>query len=224
MSTVLLCGGILLFCCYLLYLAQPLDPPSFHLRSSLCSDTAYDAATGIHDICSLAHCLGITSWTCKECHFREYSANPEPAVLTPWSLREWMRTSRMRCATANIHQHLMERGAAKKEEDAEEDQFTLLINTWRRNECLLQSVEHYLRCPAVAQIRVIWSDPIEDVPDELVSVQQSVGKDRLAFDEYKDDKLTNRYKWNDEWRTEAIFQTDDDIKHSCGLVTNTFKV
>lgn len=46
----------------------------------------------------------------------------------------------------------------------------------------------------------------------------------MVFDEYRDDKLTNRFKWNEEWKTDAIFQTDDDIKYSCDLIENTFKL
>jgi len=106
----------------------------------------------------------------------------------------------------------------------DEDAFTILINTWRRNECLLDSVQHYLECDAVNQIRVIWSDPDNAVPAELVVIQSQLESDRLVFDEYRDDKLTNRFKWNEEWRTEGIFQTDDDIKFSCNLITNTFKL
>jgi len=131
------------------------------------------------------------------------------------------------CDTINIHQHLMGQSAQRMDQETikeEEDRFTILINTWRRDVCLLELVEHYLHCPSVAQIRVIWSDPDHDVPDRLRTIQQNVSSDRLAFDEYRNDKLTNRFKWNPEWRTKALFQTDDDIKFSCNLLTNTFNL
>ena len=192
-------------------------------RSSYCSEYQQHETNPIHDICSFAHYLGLNEWTNRQCHFKR----PVEGHWLIGSLMTWWYglTKQQHCDTINVHRFL-QKGPIKQNEREiiDEDQFTILINTWRRNECLIDSVEHYLRCPAVAQIRIIWSDPIKHPPGRLVAIRRKLGGDRLVFDEYGDDKLTNRFKWNDDWRTEGIFQTDDDIKFSCDLITNTFKL
>ena len=102
--------------------------------------------------------------------------------------------------------------------------FTILINTWQRNECLAKSIAHHLKCnhSQVAQIRVIWSDSTNDIPDSLKALQET--QKRLVFDEYEDGKLTNRFEFNEQWQTSAIFQIDDDQIYSCELILNAFKL
>ena len=107
------------------------------------------------------------------------------------------------------------------------DKFTILINNWQRDTCLIKLVGHYLSCHDdvnIAQIRIIWSDPNNDIPKYLRDLQSTLTPNKLIFDEYRDDKLTNRFKYNSEWMTNAIFQTDDDIIYSCDLLAATFKL
>ena len=131
-------------------------------------------------------------------------------------------TKGQHCKTINIHDYLTQNTEI---ENSEDDKFTILINTWQRDKCLIQSVNHYLQCDDVAQIRIIWSDPSNDIPEQLNEVKQSLNnKERLIFDLYKDNKLTNRFKYNEHWITNAIFQTDDDIMFSCELISNAYKL
>ena len=145
---------------YFLYDPGPtVSVVSSQVRSSYCSEYRYDAESeSVHDICSFAHYLGLTEWTNRECHFK----HPVEGHWLIGSLMTWWygMTKNQHCDAINVHRFLA-KGPIQSNGDelVEEEQFTILINTWRRNECLISSVEHYLRCPSVAQIRVIWSDP-----------------------------------------------------------------
>ncbi len=52
-------------------------------------------------------------------------------------------------------------------------QYTVRINTWRRNKELMASVHHLRTCPNIAQIQVIWCDDENDPPSELLSLAGS---------------------------------------------------
>ena len=123
-------------------------------RSSYCSEYQHHETNPIHDICSFAHYLGLNEWTNRQCHFK----HPVEGHWLIGSLMTWWYglTKQQHCDTINVHRFL-QKGPIKQNEREiiDEDQFTILINTWRRNECLIDSVEHYLRCPAVAQMRII---------------------------------------------------------------------
>ena len=170
----------------------------------------------IHNICSFIDALEMNTFLKKECHFKH-------PVEGHWAIGKLMTlvykfTKNQHCSAINIHKYLTESPKITQSDK----KYTILINTWQRNECLIKSVKHYLSCNEVAQIRVIWSDPSNDVPHSLKALQAT--EHRLIFDEYKDDKLTNRFKYNAQWITDGIFQTDDDIMFSCALLANTFKL
>eukprot|EP01084_Bolivina_argentea_P172192 298289_1 len=122
------------------------------------------------------------------------------------------------CPVINIHKFLLDNIQLSN------DNYTIIINTWQRDKCLIKNIIHYLNCDNVAQIRVIWSDPKNDIPDILKNIQSMQAKNKLIFDEYKDNKLTNRFKYNSEWITDAIYQIDDDIQYSCNFMSNMFKL
>mmetsp|Transcript_10538 Transcript_10538/g.15835 ORF Transcript_10538/g.15835 Transcript_10538/m.15835 type:complete len:465 (+) Transcript_10538:2382-3776(+) len=221
-----------------LYLLYPSNVPfTQQSKSMLCkpkqSTTQSNGNTIINDICSLTHALNIDTWSDRECYIKHPA---EGHWFGGYFMTAWYKlTKNQHCKTINIHHFLSTPHSQSIDIDnyrndnednvKNNNKFTILINTWQRNQCLINSVRHYLECSRVAQIRVIWSDPSNDVPSSLRTLQQSLSDpQRLVFDEYKDNKLTNRFKYNSEWKTEAIFQTDDDIMFSCALLENTFKL
>ncbi|KAM7499349.1 hypothetical protein LguiA_023763 [Lonicera macranthoides] len=109
--------------------------------------------------------------------------------------------------------------------------YALLINTWKRNDLLKQSISHYSLCPRLDSIHIVWSEP--DPPsDSLVKflnrVVQSKAIDgrkiELKFDINKEDSLNNRFKEISDLNTDAIFSIDDDIIFPCSSVEFAFSV
>lgn len=189
----------------------------------------------IDSICSFASYLNIDSWKHRQCYFKH---PVEGHWLIGYLMTLWYKlTKNQHCPVINVHDFINDDNNQKNTDilhkqmenddynNGNNDQFTVLINTWERNECLIKSVEHYLKCDNIAQIRIIWSDPNHDIPSYLRSLKlKNNNNNKLIFDEYKDDLLTNRFKYNTEWITNGIFQTDDDIMFSCQLLSNTFKL
>ncbi|XP_008785400.1 glycosyltransferase family 64 protein C4-like [Phoenix dactylifera] len=109
--------------------------------------------------------------------------------------------------------------------------YTILINTWKRNDLLKQSVVHYASCSGVNSIHVVWSEP--DPPSDLLHdfLRQATrmnSKDgkyiEVTFDLNQEDSLNNRFKEIKGLRTDAIFSIDDDVIFSCSAVELAFSV
>ena len=83
--------------------------------------------------------------------------------------------------------------------------FTILINTWKRDDLLKQSIVHYTSCSSVDSIHIVWSEP--DPPSDslrvfLRRVIQSKSKDgneiELKFD------FTGKTVWTTDSRKSRI--------------------
>ncbi|KAI3883060.1 hypothetical protein MKW92_023740 [Papaver armeniacum] len=75
---------------------------------------------------------------------------------------------------------------------------TLLINTWKRNDLLKQSISHYTSCAGLDSIHII--------------------------DINKENSLNNRFKDIKDLKTDAIFSVDDDVIFPCTSVELAFNV
>lgn len=109
--------------------------------------------------------------------------------------------------------------------------YTILINTFRRNDLLKQSVEHYASCSGVDSIHVIWSeaDPPSDVLlAYLRRVAHRNSRDgrilEMEFDVNAEDSLNNRFKDIAGLKTDAVFSVDDDVLFPCASVDFAFRV
>ncbi|KAJ4979224.1 hypothetical protein NE237_010004 [Protea cynaroides] len=107
--------------------------------------------------------------------------------------------------------------------------YTILINTWKRNDLLKQSISHYASCVGLDSIHIVWSEP--DPPSEslrdflwhTIKSNSRDGKDiELRFDINKEDSLNNRFKEIKDLKTEAIFSVDDDVIFPCTSVGFAF--
>lgn len=108
--------------------------------------------------------------------------------------------------------------------------YTVLINTFKRNDLLKQTVAHYSSCRCVDAIRVVWSEP--DPPSESLraTLQRSVFSSSthyadhpiLTFDINDDDDLNNRFKPIPDLKTDAIFSIDDDVVIPCHTMDHAF--
>ncbi|XP_027110421.1 glycosyltransferase family 64 protein C4-like [Coffea eugenioides] len=109
--------------------------------------------------------------------------------------------------------------------------YTVLINTWKRNSLLKQSVAHYASCSGTDAIHVIWSesDPPSDqlrahLKNIVLKKSQTAHKPNFRFDLNEEDNLNNRFKPISDLRTDAIFSVDDDVIVPCRTLDFSFTV
>uniref|UniRef100_A0A1D1Y1X4 Exostosin-2 n=1 Tax=Anthurium amnicola TaxID=1678845 RepID=A0A1D1Y1X4_9ARAE len=109
--------------------------------------------------------------------------------------------------------------------------YTIFINTWKRNDLLKKSVQHYAFCSGVDSIHIVWSET--DPPSDLLFayLKQAVEKTsrdgkniELKFDLNLEDSLNNRFKDIKELTSDAIFSIDDDVLFPCTSVEFAFNV
>lgn len=109
--------------------------------------------------------------------------------------------------------------------------YTLLINTWKRNDLLKKSISHYAACLRLDSIHVVWSEP--DPPSEslirylhhIVHTNSKNGREiELKFDINKEDSLNNRFKEIKNLKTDVVFSIDDDVIFPCSSVELAYSV
>ncbi|KAH9324370.1 hypothetical protein KI387_004548, partial [Taxus chinensis] len=109
--------------------------------------------------------------------------------------------------------------------------YTVLINTWKRNDLLKQSVSHYAGCSSVDAINVVWSEtepPSEilqaDLRRTVYSKSQISKKPDFRFNLNEVNNLNNRFRPIQDLRTDAIFSVDDDVIFPCSTLDFAFTV
>lgn len=109
--------------------------------------------------------------------------------------------------------------------------YTLLINTWKRNDLLRQSISHYSSCPGLDSIHIVWSEPdppsdslIKFLNHTVLSNSKNGRHIELKFDINKEDSLNNRFKEIKDLKTDALFSIDDDVIFPCQSVELAFSV
>jgi len=99
--------------------------------------------------------------------------------------------------------------------------YTVLIATFRRDNCLIKAIPHYLTCN-IAEVRVKWQDYKRPVPEWLQKAAQE-HPDRLAIDVADGDYLSSRFKV-ENLIGEAVFTVDDDERFSCEYLRQAFRL
>ncbi|KAI3875224.1 hypothetical protein MKX03_008922 [Papaver bracteatum] len=109
--------------------------------------------------------------------------------------------------------------------------YTLLINTWKRNDLLKLSISHYSSCARLDSIHIVWSEPdrpsdfLHDFLQHTVQSKARGGRNiELKFDVNKENSLNNRFKEIKDLKTDAIFSVDDDVIFPCTSVELAFNV
>ncbi|CAM9219676.1 unnamed protein product, partial [Phaeothamnion confervicola] len=100
--------------------------------------------------------------------------------------------------------------------------YTVRVNTFRRNDLLQRSVDHFARCAGVHEIQVVWSDPANAPPPETLFAAAS--RPLVKFEVHEEDSLSNRFLPPSPPPTEAVFSVDDDLIISCADVAHAFEV
>ena len=98
---------------------------------------------------------------------------------------------------------------------------TVLINTFRRPECLHASVSHWLNC-TLGELRVVWSESAALVPGWLLE-QEAAGA--VVIERHPTTSLTNRFMPR-SLRSEvsAAFTIDDDVWVSCEALEGAYHI
>ncbi|KAI5670522.1 hypothetical protein M9H77_10886 [Catharanthus roseus] len=109
--------------------------------------------------------------------------------------------------------------------------YTLLINTWKRNDLLKRSISHYSSCPGLVSIHIVWSEP--DPPSDslnkflnhVIRLNSKNGRRiELKYDINEEDSLNNRFKEIKNLKTDALFSIDDDVIFPCRSMELAFSV
>ena len=99
------------------------------------------------------------------------------------------------------------------------EKFTIRINSWRRNEQLIVSLNHHSKCEGVAQIQVIWCDSDNDPPEEVLN--HSSGK--VVVERHSINSLNERFHiLTDDTPTLGILSMDDDVLRPCDAIDAGF--
>ena len=104
------------------------------------------------------------------------------------------------------------------------EKYTVRINTWRRNDQLIAAVNHYLTCPNVAEIQIVWCDEKNQPPMELF--EQNDKHVSVVVERHSINSLNERFHiLPDTYRgmpTLGILSVDDDVLRSCEAINSGF--
>lgn len=102
--------------------------------------------------------------------------------------------------------------------EIDRSQYTIRINTWKRVEQLLVSIDHHLTCPGVAQIQVVWCNDQGPVPEEL----EKMHDERVVIERHDENSLNERFHVLSSPPTLGILSMDDDVLRPCVAIDAGF--
>lgn len=96
------------------------------------------------------------------------------------------------------------------------EQYTIRMNTWRRPEQLVVSVNHHSSCEGVAQIQVVWCDKENEPPPELYN------NSKVVIERHEENSLNERFRILSPTPTLGILSIDDDALRPCEALDDGF--
>ena len=97
------------------------------------------------------------------------------------------------------------------------NEYTIRINTWRRPEQLLVSVDWHSKCPGVAQIQIVWCDQENEPSEELLQY------DKVIIERHTVNSLNERFHIiTPDTPTLGILSIDDDVLRPCEAIDAGF--
>jgi len=102
------------------------------------------------------------------------------------------------------------------------NQYTIRINTWQRPEQLMTSIDWHAKCPGVAQIQVIWCDPNNEPPAELLQRNSELYGNKVVIERHTENSLNERFRILIEPPTLGILSIDDDVLRPCVAIDAGF--
>ena len=98
------------------------------------------------------------------------------------------------------------------------EMYTIRINTWRRNEQLLLSLNHHAKCEGVAEIHVIWCDDENDPPHSVSNHPSG----KVKVERHSINSLNERFRVIINPPTLGILSLDDDVLRPCVALDAAF--
>ena len=99
------------------------------------------------------------------------------------------------------------------------EKFTIRVNTWRRNEQLIVSLNHHSQCEGVAQIQVIWCDEENEPPTEVLNHPSG----KVVVERHMINSLNERFNiLTEDTPTLGILSMDDDVLRPCDAIDAGF--
>ena len=99
------------------------------------------------------------------------------------------------------------------------EKFTIRVNTWRRNEQLIVSLNHHSQCEGVAQIQVIWCDDENEPPTEVTNHRSG----KVVVERHIINSLNERFNiMTEDTPTLGILSMDDDVLRPCDAIDAGF--
>lgn len=93
--------------------------------------------------------------------------------------------------------------------------YTIICNSFRRNDFLFQSIKHYSQCPGLHSYRISWSDLINPPPYSELDEISNKYKVKIIVDTYDQNSLNNRFSPLNNLTTDAVLSIDDDVFIQC---------
>lgn len=94
--------------------------------------------------------------------------------------------------------------------------YTIVLNTFRRNACLKEALDHWMKCEPAA-VHVVWPDPESPLPDYAASYDADIVK----WQRWPGTNLTYRFHPT-PFHTDAVFSVDDDTTYTCDAMAIAF--
>eukprot|EP00924_Labyrinthula_sp_SR-Ha-C_P004253 snap_masked-scaffold_3-processed-gene-18.23-mRNA-1 protein AED:1.00 eAED:1.00 QI:0/0/0/0/1/1/2/0/397 len=112
-----------------------------------------------------------------------------------------------------------------------EDRFTILLSTYDRDESLYDNLYHYLHCPFVEEVFIVWFDIDRTVPSEFdifanpAAFPEIKRLPKVTFLHFTEHLLSNRLLVPPSgFKTRAVFSVDDDVRIDLKLLETGFKI
>lgn len=116
------------------------------------------------------------------------------------------------------------------------EQFTVRINTWKREEQLKLALDHYSTCSAIAQIQIIWCLEQGEPPNWLQERELESRKRQLAgnsststpsdppivIERHANNTLNERFLELEPIPTAGVLSVDDDVIRPCLALYSAF--
>jgi hypothetical protein len=118
--------------------------------------------------------------------------------------------------------------------------YTIVVSSYDRQDALAAAVLHWMHCPRVQEVQVVWHHPTSPFPDRVLkAAADAVDKAATAGVRlpnvkkrlYPENKLTNRFALPNKnehlcygFPTSAIFSVDDDEGIDCRMMTSAHEL
>jgi len=94
------------------------------------------------------------------------------------------------------------------------EQLTIVLNTFKRHDMMIDAVQHYSQCPLVSHIYIVWSEK-EKPPADIVAKYEGKQHPVVTFRIEEIDSLNTRFKPISGAHNDAILSVDDDMRIPC---------